>query len=96
MRKKIKLLDGSLSYPIEEKGYKLNTNLWTGEILIKNPEVIEDIPHILDINVVLPAPFGPNNAMISPLKILRFTSSKATLLSLYIFLRFLISIIVCI
>ena len=43
MRKKIKLLDGSLSYPIEEKGYKLNTNLWTGEILIKNPEVIEDI-----------------------------------------------------
>ena len=43
MRKKIKLLDGSLSYPIEEKGYKLNTNLWTGEILIKNPQVIEDI-----------------------------------------------------
>ena len=41
MRKKIKLLDGSLSYPIEEKGYKLNTNLWTGEILIKNPQVIE-------------------------------------------------------
>ena len=57
---------------------------------------MEDIPHILDINVVLPAPFGPNNAIISPLKILRFTSSKATLLSLYIFLRFLISIIVCI
>ena len=43
MRKKIKLLDGSLSYPIEEKGYKLNTNLWTGEILIKNPQVIEGI-----------------------------------------------------
>ena len=43
MRKKIKLLDGSLSYPIEKKGYKLNTNLWTGEILIKNPQVIEDI-----------------------------------------------------
>ena len=45
MRKKIKLLDGSLSYPIEEKGYKLNTNLWTGEVLIKNQQVIEAVSY---------------------------------------------------
>ena len=43
MRKKIKLLDGSLSYPIELRGDNLNTKLWTAKILMDNPKVIEDI-----------------------------------------------------
>ena len=49
MRKKIKLLDGSLSYPIELRGDNLNTKLWTAKILMDNPKVIQDI-HIEYIN----------------------------------------------
>ena len=43
MRKRIKLLDGSLSYPIELRGHNLNTKLWTAKILMDNPKIIEDI-----------------------------------------------------
>tara|TARA_B100000029_G_scaffold445290_1_gene465602 strand:+ start:2208 stop:3086 length:879 start_codon:yes stop_codon:yes gene_type:complete len=49
MIKKIKLLDGSLSYPIESRGHGLNSKLWTAKILIDNPKVIEDI-HVEYIN----------------------------------------------
>ena len=42
MRRTIKLLDGSLSYPIEKRGFNLNSKLWTAETLINNPQVIED------------------------------------------------------
>lgn len=49
MRKRIKLLDGSLSYPIELRGHNLNTKLWTAKILMDNPKVIEDI-HVEYIN----------------------------------------------
>ena len=49
MRKKIQLLDGSLSYPIELRGDNLNTKLWTAKILMDNPKVIEDI-HVEYIN----------------------------------------------
>ena len=38
MKKEIKLLDGSLSYPLEKQGYDLNNNLWTGDALINNPD----------------------------------------------------------
>ena len=40
MKKTIKLLDGSLSYPLEKKGYNLNTKLWTAHALINNPKEI--------------------------------------------------------
>ena len=43
MKKEIKLLDGSLSYPLEKKGYNLNKKLWTGDALINNPNVIKKI-----------------------------------------------------
>ena len=49
MRKRIKLLDGSLSYPIELRGHNLNTKLWTAKILMDNPKIIEDI-HVEYIN----------------------------------------------
>ena len=34
---KIKLLDGSLSYPLEKKGVDLNSRLWTAQVLIDDP-----------------------------------------------------------
>ena len=37
MKNKIKLLDGSLSYPLENIGYNLNTKLWTADALVNNP-----------------------------------------------------------
>ena len=43
MKKEIKLLDGSLSYPLEKKGYNLNKKLWTGNALINDPSVIKKI-----------------------------------------------------
>ena len=43
MQKKIKLLDGSLSYPLEKKGYNLNKKLWTGDPLINNPNAIKKV-----------------------------------------------------
>ncbi len=43
MKKEIKLLDGSLSYPLEKQGYDLNNNLWTGDALINNPDFIKKI-----------------------------------------------------
>ena len=43
MKKEIKLLDGSLSYPLEKEGYDLNNNLWTGDALINNPDFIKKI-----------------------------------------------------
>ena len=43
MKKEIKLLDGSLSYPLEKQGYNLNKKLWTGDSLINNPNVIKKI-----------------------------------------------------
>ena len=49
MRNRIKLLDGSLSYPIELRGHNLNTKLWTAKILMDNPKIIEDI-HVEYIN----------------------------------------------
>ena len=43
MKKNIKLLDGSMSYPLELDGYNLNNRLWTGDALINNPELIKKI-----------------------------------------------------
>ena len=43
MINKIKLLDGSLSFPMEQQGYDLKNNLWTGSALINDPEVIKNI-----------------------------------------------------
>jgi len=43
MKKEIKLLDGSLSYPLEKQGYNLNKKLWTGDALINNPNVIKKV-----------------------------------------------------
>lgn len=43
MKKEIKLLDGSLSYPLEKQGYDLNKKLWTGDALINDPNVIKKI-----------------------------------------------------
>ena len=43
MQKKIKLLDGSLSYPLEKKGYNLNKKLWTGDALINKPNAIKKV-----------------------------------------------------
>jgi len=43
MKKEIKLLDGSLSYPLEKQGYNLNKKLWTGDALINDPNVIKKI-----------------------------------------------------
>ena len=43
MENNIKLLDGSMSYPLELDGYNLNNRLWTGDALINNPELIKKI-----------------------------------------------------
>ena len=43
MQKNIKLLDGSLSYPLEKKGYNLNKKLWTGDALINDPNAIKKV-----------------------------------------------------
>ena len=43
MKKEIKLLDGSLSYPLEKQGYNLNKKLWTGDALINDPNVIKKV-----------------------------------------------------
>ena len=43
MKKEIKLLDGSLSYPLEKQGYNLNKKLWTGDALINDPSAIKKI-----------------------------------------------------
>ena len=40
---KIKLLDGSLSYPLENKGINLNTRLWTAQLLIDDPHILSEI-----------------------------------------------------
>ena len=43
MKNQIKLLDGSLSYPLENIGYNLNTKLWTADALVNNPSLISKI-----------------------------------------------------
>ena len=43
MNKKLKLLDGSMSYPLELNGYDLNKRLWTGDALINNSDMIKKI-----------------------------------------------------
>ena len=43
MINKIKLLDGSMSFPMTQQGYDLKNNLWTGSALINDPEVIKNI-----------------------------------------------------
>ena len=43
MKNNIKLLDGSMSYPLELDGYNLNNRLWTGDALVNNPELIKKI-----------------------------------------------------
>ena len=49
MKKNIKLLDGSMSFPLEKSGYDLKNRLWTGDALINNPKLIKDI-HIGYLN----------------------------------------------
>ena len=43
MDNKIKLLDGSMSFPLEKKGYNLRDKLWTGKALINDPDLIKNI-----------------------------------------------------
>ena len=43
MNNKIKLLDGSMSFPLEKKGYNLRDKLWTGKALINDPDLIKNI-----------------------------------------------------
>ena len=43
MDNKIKLLDGSMSYPLEKRGYNLRDKLWTGKALINDPDLIKNI-----------------------------------------------------
>ena len=43
MINKIKLLDGSMSFPMTQQGYDLKNKLWTGSALINDPEVIKNI-----------------------------------------------------
>ena len=43
MINKIKLLDGSMSFPMEQLGYNLKNKLWTGMALVKNPDMVRDI-----------------------------------------------------
>ena len=43
MINKIKLLDGSMSFPMEQLGYNLKNKLWTGMALINDPNIIKDI-----------------------------------------------------
>lgn len=40
---KIKLLDGSLSYPLEKKGVDLNSKLWTAQVLIDDPHILSEV-----------------------------------------------------
>jgi len=49
MKNNIKLLDGSMSYPLELDGFNLNNRLWTGNALIDNPELIKKV-HLGYIN----------------------------------------------
>ncbi len=37
------VLDGGLSFPLEEKKKLMNTNLWTAELLISKPELISEV-----------------------------------------------------
>ena len=39
----IKLLDGSMSFPLEQLGYNLKNKLWTGMALISDPDIIKNI-----------------------------------------------------
>ena len=43
MINKIKLLDGSMSFPMEHLGYNLKNKLWTGMALISDPDIIKNI-----------------------------------------------------
>ena len=43
MINKIKLLDGSMSFPLEQLGYNLKNKLWTGLALISDPDIIKNI-----------------------------------------------------
>ena len=43
MNNKIKLLDGSMSFPLEKNGYNLHDKLWTGKALINDPDLIKNI-----------------------------------------------------
>ena len=43
MINKIKLLDGSMSFPLEQLGYNLKNKLWTGMALISDPNIIKNI-----------------------------------------------------
>jgi len=43
MNSKIKLLDGSMSFPMEQLGYNLKNKLWTGMALISDPDIIKNI-----------------------------------------------------
>jgi len=43
MKNNIKLLDGSMSFPLEKSGYNLKNRLWTGNALIEDPQLIKDI-----------------------------------------------------
>ena len=49
MINKIKLLDGSMSFPLEQLGYNLKNKLWTGMALISDPDINKNI-HKDDIN----------------------------------------------
>jgi len=37
------ILDGALATELERRGYKLNTSLWSAEVLIKNPKLIQQV-----------------------------------------------------
>ena len=43
MINKIKLLDGSMSFPMEQLGYNLKNKLWTGMALLSDPDIIKNI-----------------------------------------------------
>ena len=43
MINKIKLLDGSMSFPLEQLRYNLKNKLWTGMALISDPDIIKNI-----------------------------------------------------
>ena len=43
MISKTKLLDGSMSFPMEQLGYNLKNKLWTGMALISDPDIIKNI-----------------------------------------------------
>ncbi len=42
------------------------------------PSLIEVMPQVIEISVVLPAPFGPSSARISPRSISRLTARTAS------------------